>query len=57
MGAGLMPTRRIFVMTCSVIALSRPVMGSMRLWAIKTMGATSPGTAMHTAAEVVAILT
>jgi hypothetical protein len=52
-----MPTRRIFVMTVSVIALSRPVMGSMRLWGVKTMAATSPGTAMHTVAEVVTILT
>jgi hypothetical protein len=50
-------TRRIFVGTVTIIALSRPVMGSMRLWGVKTMAATSPGTAMHTFAEVVSILT
>jgi hypothetical protein len=52
-----LPTRRIFIMTCTVIALSRPVMGSMRLWGVKTMGATSPGTLLHTVAEVTTILT
>ena len=52
-----MPTRRIFYMTVGVVTLGRPVFGSMRLWAVKTMGTTTPGTFMHTAAEVVAILT
>jgi hypothetical protein len=52
-----MPTRRIFVMTITVTALSRPVLGSMRLWGVKTMAATSSGTLMHTFAEVVTILT
>lgn len=50
-------TRRIMVGVVAVTALSRPVMGSMRLWAVKTMSTTAPGTVMHTAAEVVAILT
>ncbi len=52
-----MPTRRILEMTVMVVALSRPVFGSMRLWAVKTMQNTTPGSAMHTVAEVVAVLT
>lgn len=52
-----MPTRRIMLMTLGTIGLSRPVFGSMRLWSIKTMQQTTPGTLVHTAAEVVAILT
>jgi hypothetical protein len=50
-------TRRIMLGTLTVTALARPVFGSMRLWGVKTMAATSPGTFMHTAAEVVTILT
>lgn len=52
-----MPTRRIFEMTVIVVALTRPVFGSMRLWAVKTMQNTTPGTGMHTVAEIVAVLT
>lgn len=52
-----MPTRRIFLMTIGVMALGRPVFGSMRLWSVKTMANTAPGTIMHTVAEVTAILT
>lgn len=52
-----MPTRRILETTLIAIALARPVFGSMRLWAVKTMQNTSPGTAIHTVAEVVAVLT
>lgn len=35
----------------------RPVFGSVRLWSIKTMQNTTPGSPLHTFAEVVAILT
>lgn len=52
-----MMTRRIMVAVLGVELLSRPVFGSMRLWSIKTMQQTTPGTFAHTAAEVVAILT
>lgn len=52
-----MPTRRIFLATLVTIALARPVFGSMRLWSVKTMNATAPGTLVHTTAEVVSILT
>lgn len=52
-----MPTRRIFVMTVGTIALCRPVFGSIRLWSVKTMQQTTPGTLIHTVAEVGAILT
>lgn len=51
------PSRRILEVTLITIALARPVFGSARLWAIKTMANTTPGTFMHTTAEVVAILT
>lgn len=49
--------RRAMELTIVIIALARPVFGGMRLWAVKTMQATQPGTIMHAAAEVVAILT
>lgn len=52
-----MPTRRIVETTIIVVALTRPIFGTMRLWAVKTMQNTSPGTALHTVAEVVAVLT
>lgn len=52
-----MPTRRIFLMSVGVTCLGRPVFGSMRLWAVKTMASTTPGTFVHVAAEVVSILT
>lgn len=51
------PSRRILEMTLLTIGLSRPVFGTMRLWAVKTMSTTQPGTFIHTTAEVVAILT
>lgn len=52
-----MPTRRIMLLSLGVVALSRPVFGSVRLWSVKTMAATTPGTILHTVAEVAAILT
>jgi hypothetical protein len=52
-----MVTRRTFYLIIGVTALSRPVLGAMRLWGVKTMSATTPGTFMHTTAEVVTILT
>jgi hypothetical protein len=52
-----MPTRRIMLLTVGVAALSRPVFGSIRLWGVKTMAATTPGTILHTVAEVATILT
>lgn len=56
-GGGGAPSRRILEVTIVAMLLARPVFGSMRLWAIKTMAATTPGSIPHTAAEVVAILT
>lgn len=56
-GDRAVPTRRILEVTLITIALARPVFGSARLWAIRTMANTTPGTFMHTTAEVVAILT
>lgn len=52
-----MYTRRIFEGVVVTVMLARPVFGAARLWAVKTMAATQPGTVMHGAAEVVAILT
>lgn len=52
-----MPTRRDFELIVVCGMLLRPVFGSARLWAVKTMARTEPGSLMHTAAEVVSILT
>lgn len=52
-----MMTRRIFVAVIGIELLARPVLGSARLWAVKTMAGTTPGTLVHTVAEVTAILT
>jgi hypothetical protein len=50
-------TRRTFELIVVTMALGRPVFGSMRLWSVKTMQNTTPGTVLHTFAEVVSILT
>lgn len=52
-----MPTRRIMLLALATEVLARPVLGSVRLWSVKTMAATTPGTLVHTVAEVAAILT
>lgn len=52
-----MPTRRIMLLAIGVNVLGRPVFGSIRLWSVKTLAATTPGTFVHTLAEVGAILT
>lgn len=49
--------RRIMEGIIVVALLLRPVEGSVRLWSIKTMQNTTPGTVLHTFAEVVSILT
>lgn len=48
--------RRILEGILVTTVLARPVFGSVRLWAVKTMHNTTPGTVPHTIAEVVAIL-
>lgn len=52
-----MPNRRVFELILLTSMLVRPVFGGMRLWAVKTMGSTQPGSLMHGAAEVISILT
>jgi len=54
---GGMPSRRTFELILVVGMLGRPVLGGIRLWAIKTMGNTQPGTFLHVTAEVLSILT
>lgn len=49
--------RRIMEGMIVVLLLGRPVFGSVRLWGVKTMQNTTPGTVLHTFAEVVSILT
>lgn len=49
--------RRIMEGIIVVSLLARPVFGSVRLWSVKTMQNTTPGSPLHTFAEVVAILT
>lgn len=49
--------RRVFEGVLIITALARPVFGSVRLWSVKTMQNTTPGTFLHTTAEVLAILT
>jgi hypothetical protein len=48
--------RRILEGILVTTVLARPVFGSIRLWSVKTMHNTTPGTVLHTFAEVVAIL-
>ena len=52
-----MPNRRTFELIVVTAALLRPVFGGVRLWSVKTMGATAPGSPLHVAAEVISILT
>lgn len=52
-----MPNKRTFELIVVTAALLRPVFGGMRLWSVKTMSATQPGTPLHVAAEVLSILT
>jgi hypothetical protein len=52
-----MLNRRGFELVIVTIGLTRPVFGGMRLWAVKTMNATAPGSPLHVFAEVVSILT
>jgi|HubBroStandDraft_2_1064218.scaffolds.fasta_scaffold18979_2 hypothetical protein len=49
--------RRVFELIIVSGLLLRPVFGSARLWSVKTMAATEPGSLLHTTAEVVSILT
>lgn len=49
--------RRAFEIVIVTIMLTRPVFGGVRLWAVKTMGSTAPGSPLHVAAETLAILT
>jgi len=51
------PNRRTFELMVVTVALCRPVFGGMRLWGMKTMGATAPGSLLHGIAEVITILT
>lgn len=49
--------RRILEGIILTMLLGRPVFGSIRLWSIKTMQNTTPGSPLHIFAEVAAILT
>lgn len=51
-----MPTRRQFELMLLAIALSRPVFGMARVWAVKTFGTSEPGTLLHGAAEIVSVI-
>lgn len=52
-----MPTRRTFELIIVAGLLLRPVFGGMRLWSVKTMAHTAPGSPLHVVAEVVSVLT
>lgn len=52
-----MPTRRTFELIIVAGLLLRPVFGGVRLWSVKTMSNTAPGSPLHVAAEVLSILT
>lgn len=52
-----MPNRRVFELIIVTSMLLRPVFGSVRLWSVKTMQTTQPGTVLHVTAETLAILT
>lgn len=51
-----MPTRRIFELVAVEVALIRPVFGTARLWAHKTLGTQQPGSFLHGVAEVLVVL-
>lgn len=52
-----MPNRRTFELIILGSALLRPVFGGIRLWSVKTMASTAPGSLLHVTAEVLSILT
>lgn len=52
-----MPNKRTFELILVTGFLLRPVFGGMRLWSVKTMAATAPGSLLHVTAEVVSHLT
>lgn len=52
-----MPTRRILEVSLIASLLVHPVIGLVRLWAAKTMYATSEGGFQHGVAEVIAVAT
>lgn len=49
--------RRILEGIIVAVLLLKPIEGSVKLWSIKTMQNTTPGTGLHVFAEVVSILT
>lgn len=51
-----MPTRRILEVSMVAALLMRPVFGLLHVWAAKTLGIASPGTVVHGAAEIVAVI-
>lgn len=50
-----MPTRRIFLMTITVIVLWDLGKGAIRLWERKTWSNTNPGSLSHDAADLTSI--
>lgn len=52
-----MLNRRGLEVVILTIMLTRPVFGGIRLWSVKTMGSSQPGSPLHLAAEVLSILT
>lgn len=51
------PTRRILELIVVTDVLLKPVFGTVRLWAHRTLGVSQPGSIRHGVAEVLVILT
>ncbi len=51
-----MPTRRILELTVLVVIGTHLAFGLPKLWAGKTLADTAPGSAMHTLAEITAVV-
>ena len=51
-----MPTRRTFELVVAVVLLSKPVFGMVKLWSVKTLGTTKPGTVLHGVAEIGSVI-
>jgi hypothetical protein len=47
-----MPTRRTLELVVITVILVQPVLGMVKLWAIKTMATTRDGSILHAAAEI-----
>lgn len=51
-----MPTRRMFELMVVTVILAAPALGTVKLWAKKTLATHDPGTLSHGVGEVLVVL-